>query len=107
VALRYVESWLRGTGAAALDNLMEDAATAEIARSQLWQWIQQGTVTSEGTAVTRPWVEELLRDVLGATPRSPRDRFDDAAAILREVALGEDFPAFLTLSGYSRYLVAS
>lgn len=107
VALRYVESWLRGVGAAALDNLMEDAATAEIARSQLWQWIQQGTVTQDGTSVTRAWVEGLLGEALRAAPRTSGDRFDDAAMILREVALGEDYPAFLTLTGYSRYLVES
>lgn len=107
VALRYVESWLRGVGAAALDNLMEDAATAEIARSQLWQWIQQGTVTQDGTSVTRAWVEGLLGEALRAAPRTSGDRVDDAAMILREVALGEDYPAFLTLTGYSRYLVES
>src|SRR5690606_17572426 len=64
IALRYLESWLRGVGAAAIDDLMEDAATAEISRSQLWQWIRQGTVTSEGTRVTGALVEGLLADEL-------------------------------------------
>ncbi len=61
IALRYIESWLRGVGAAAIDDLMEDAATAEISRSQLWQWMHQRVVTTEGTAVTRELVEAAAR----------------------------------------------
>ncbi|MCL3860663.1 malate synthase A [Actinotalea sp. K2] len=105
VAVRYLESWLRGTGAAAIDNLMEDAATAEISRSQIWQWIHQGTVTAQGTTITAAHVEQVLREVLASTARHEGDRFDDAAAVFREVALGEEFPTFLTLTAYSRYLV--
>ncbi|WP_250444693.1 malate synthase A [Actinotalea sp. C106] len=105
VALRYLESWLRGTGAAAIDNLMEDAATAEISRSQLWQWIHQGTVTEQGTTITAAHVEQVLREVLTTTERRNGDSFDDAAAVLHEVALGEEFPTFLTLTAYSRHLV--
>jgi malate synthase len=105
IAVRYIESWLRGVGAAAIDNLMEDAATAEISRSQLWQWIRRGVVTAEGTQLTRESVEVTLGDVLGELPRRDGDRFDDAAEIVREVALADDFPAFLTISAYSRYLV--
>jgi malate synthase len=82
VAIRYIEAWLRGLGAVALDNLMEDAATAEISRSQVWQWIHQDRSTDDGTAITR----------------------EDAAEVFREVALGQDFPAFLTLPAYAKYL---
>lgn len=105
VALRYLESWLRGTGAVAIDNLMEDAATAEISRSQLWQWIHQEVGTVEGTRVTRGYVARVLADVLAALPRSPGDRFDDAAGVLRQVALEDDFPTFLTLVAYPQHLV--
>jgi malate synthase len=105
VAIRYIEAWLRGLGAVAIDNLMEDAATAEISRSQIWQWIQQDRETAEGTAITREYVEELIGEVLDAAPRFDGDRFDDAADVFREVALREDFPAFLTQGAYSRFLV--
>lgn len=107
VALRYLESWLRGTGAAAIDHLMEDAATAEISRSQLWQWIHHEVVTTDGTRVTRGYVEWVLGDVLARLPRHEGDRYDDAADVLRQVALGEDFPTFLTLCAYSQHLVDS
>jgi malate synthase len=105
IALRYIESWLRGVGAAAIDNLMEDAATAEISRSQLWQWMHQRAVTAEGTAITHARVAAELEGVLATIDRAPGDRFDDAAAVFREVTLEEDFPTFLTLSAYSSYLV--
>jgi malate synthase len=105
IAVRYLESWLRGVGAAAIDNLMEDAATAEISRSQLWQWIHRGVTTEEGIRVTHAYVESLLDSLLDEIPRAEGNRFDEAAAAFREVTLREDFPTFLTISAYSRYLV--
>jgi malate synthase len=105
VAVRYVESWLRGIGAVAIDDLMEDAATAEISRSQVWQWIHQGVVTQEGTQITRDLIESMLEDLLGALPRTAEDRYDDAAEVFREVALRDEYPTFLTLPAYARYLV--
>ncbi|MFM9598130.1 malate synthase A, partial [Streptomyces scabiei] len=57
VAIRYIEAWLRGLGAVAIDDLMEDAATAEISRSQIWQWIHQDRSTADGTRITREYVE--------------------------------------------------
>lgn len=105
VAIRYLEAWLRGLGAVAIDNLMEDAATAEISRSQVWQWIHQDRATEDGTPITRGYIEGLIGQVLDEADRGPGDRFDDAAEIFREVALGNDFPAFLTLPAYSRFLV--
>ena len=105
IAVRYIESWLRGVGAAAIDNLMEDAATAEISRSQLWQWIHRGVATTEGIRVTHAYVESLLERLLEELPHTDGNRFDDAAAIFREVTLRDDFPTFLTISAYSRYLV--
>ena len=105
VAIRYIEAWLRGLGAVALDNLMEDAATAEISRSQIWQWIHQDRATDDGTAITVAYVEGLIAEVLAEVPRSDGDRFDDAAEVFREVALREEFPAFLTTGAYARHLV--
>jgi len=104
VAIRYIEAWLRGLGAVAIDNLMEDAATAEISRSQIWQWIHQDRSTEEGTPITRDYVEGLITQVLDEVERSEGDRFDDAATIFRDVALGQEFPAFLTLPAYARFL---
>ncbi|WP_159807007.1 malate synthase A [Cellulomonas citrea] len=105
IGVRYLEAWLRGSGAVALDNLMEDAATAEISRSQIWQWIHQQVVTAEGTPVDAQSVEQVLETVLAELPRFDGDRFDDAASLFREVALGEDFPTFLTVPAYTQFLV--
>jgi len=107
IGVRYIESWLRGVGAAAIDNLMEDVATAEISRSQLWQWMHQRVVTAEGTLITRDLVESELEGVLATVERSPGDRFDDASAVFRSVTLEEQFPTFLTITAYARYLVES
>ena len=105
VAIRYLEAWLRGQGAVAIDDLMEDAATAEISRSQVWQWIHQDLSTTEGDRITVDYIEGLIAEVLGTADRRDGDRFDDAAEVFREVALGRDFPAFLTLPAYTRFLV--
>jgi malate synthase len=106
VGVRYLEAWLRGIGAVAIDHLMEDAATAEISRSQVWQWVHQEVVTAEGTRIDAAQVEKVLADVLGALPRTDGDRFDDAADLFRQVALAEDFPTFLTVPAYTQFLVA-
>lgn len=105
IALRYIEAWLRGIGAVALDGLMEDAATAEISRSQLWQWAAQRVVTADGTLVTREWIERILIEELDRLGGAAGNRFEDAAAIFRDVTLEDDFPAFLTIPAYTRYLV--
>ncbi|MFA5607787.1 MAG: malate synthase A [Leucobacter sp.] len=105
VAIRYIEAWLRGQGAVAIDNLMEDAATAEISRSQIWQWVQQDQRTSEGRQITREWVAELVDEAIAGFDRTEGDRYDDAAQVFTDVALGNDFPAFLTVPAYSRYLI--
>ncbi|NKX52586.1 malate synthase A, partial [Arthrobacter deserti] len=104
VGIQYIESWLRGHGAAALNNLMEDAATAEISRSQIWQWIHAQAVTDHGEIVSGHWVHELLEEEFARMPRFDGDRFDEARTIFEEVALGEEFPDFLTLPAYLRFL---
>jgi malate synthase len=108
VGLRYLESWLRGIGAAAIDNLMEDVATAEIARSQVWQWVHQGVELADGTRVTPDLAREVMRDVLdriandlGATAFAP-GRWGDAEQLLERVALSPDFVEFLTFPAYDR-----
>ena len=105
ITVRYLEAWLRGTGAVALDNLMEDAATAEISRSQLWQWIHQDTVTAEGEQISRQLVERLLREVLAELPTPEGHKLAEAEDVFREVTLQEVFPTFLTVPAYTRYLV--
>jgi malate synthase len=104
VALQYLESWLRGSGAVGINNLMEDTATAEIARAQLWQWLRHGArLDDTGEAMT----PELYRDVRSAEMRVLFDakqgtaRYDDAAALLDELVFGDSFAEFLTIPGSS------
>jgi malate synthase len=106
VAIQYIESWLRGVGAAALYNLMEDAATAEISRSQVWQWLKRGVTIEAGTVLTRDLVvryerEELekIRQALGEATYA-QGRFEEATRLFEEVALSTDFAEFLTLPAY-------
>ncbi len=100
VALQYLASWLRGTGAVAIFNLMEDAATAEICRSQIWQWVNNGMRLSDGTEVTRELVREVVTEELGKL--GDADGFDEARRLFEEVALAEEFVDFLTLPAYER-----
>jgi len=101
VALRYMEAWLRGQGAVAIHNLMEDAATAEISRSQLWQWLRNNAALSEGGTMTERVYRETRDRVLGELRREGRAgaRWDDAGALLDNLVLGE-FQEFLTQTGY-------
>jgi malate synthase len=99
VGIRYLESWLRGVGAAAIDNLMEDAATAEISRAQVWQWIRHGAVTADGARVTRESVMSIADEETGRS-RFPGSRIDDARALFERVALSHDFAEFLTIPAY-------
>ncbi len=91
VGLQYLESWLGGVGAAAINNLMEDAATAEISRAQVWQWVRHGKVERER-------VRELEESELAGFP--PEGRWDEARSVFERVALEEDFVEFLTLPAY-------
>ncbi len=106
VGIQYLASWLRGTGAAAINNLMEDAATAEIARSQVWQWVHHRGKLSDGPEITAELVrriedEELakVREAVGADLYA-QGRYDEAKRLFEQVALSDDFVEFLTLPAY-------
>ncbi len=106
VAIQYIASWLRGTGAAAIYNLMEDVATAEISRSQIWQWVHSGSSTIEGDRITAAYIHNIaddetdrLRAELGQEIYEGA-RFDEARNLFTDVALADDFPDFLTLPAY-------
>jgi malate synthase len=91
VGIQYLAAWLRGSGAVAIFNLMEDAATSEISRSQVWQWLRHGRVE-------RAQVERLLEEETAKLG----DGYDEARALFEQVALGEEFVEFLTLPAYER-----
>ena len=104
-ALLYVEAWLRGVGAVAIDNLMEDAATAEISRAQLWQWVRHRVALPDGRAVDHALVERLLaeeRTRIEAQGLPGGNRLPEAAVLLTTVALSTEFPLFLTIPAYER-----
>ncbi len=105
VGLQYLTSWLGGNGAVAIFNLMEDAATAEISRSQVWQWMHNNVRLDDGQQVTRDLVERIIaeesatiREAYGAAFDAPR--FEQAAALFSAVALADDYADFLTLPAY-------
>jgi malate synthase len=107
VALQYLAAWLGGTGAVAIFNLMEDAATAEISRSQIWQWIRNDVILDDGPLVTKDVVERMIDEELVKISELARDSFDaarygQAVALFTEVALADSFAEFLTLPAYER-----
>jgi malate synthase len=102
VALQYLEAWLRGSGAVAINNMMEDTATAEIARAQLWQWIHHASVMDGGKPVTLDGVRNILAAEHAALSRSSPGRWDEAAEILGDLIAAREFPEFLTLAAYGR-----
>jgi malate synthase len=106
VGLQYLASWLTGNGAAAINNLMEDAATAEISRSQIWQWIHNGVRLPSGSPVTVELVSRLEDEELAALRARIGEqawaagRYDEARKLFERVALSDDFPDFLTTVAY-------
>jgi malate synthase len=102
VGVQYIEAWLRGRGAVPLYNLMEDAATAEISRTQIWQWLAQKAPLDDGRIVTPELFAQLFDDEmkpLGARPELTK--LGEAAAIFRELTLAKDCAEFLTLPAYA------
>jgi len=107
VALQYLASWLAGSGAVGIFNLMEDAATAEISRSQVWQWIHNDVPLDDGRIVSREMVERLIDEELSKIRAASGDSFDaerygQAVALFSEVALADDYADFLTIPAYER-----
>jgi malate synthase len=101
VALAYLDSWLRGVGAAAIDNLMEDAATAEISRSQLWLWITQDVALDDGTAFDQARYASIRDEELARLGGAGEGRLADAVDLLDRLVLDNDFSDFLTLRAYA------
>jgi malate synthase len=107
VALQYLATWLGGNGAVAIFNLMEDAATAEISRSQIWQWIHNDVVLDDGPLVTKDVVERMIDEELVKIRELAGENFDparygQAVALFTEVALADSFAEFLTIPAYAR-----
>lgn len=108
VGILYIESWLRGNGAAALYNLMEDAATAEISRTQVWQWMKHSAKLNDGRTVTEELYNELvpqemdkIKEYVGEEAFS-NGRFDEARELFDQLVKNDDFVEFLTLPAYDR-----
>jgi malate synthase len=106
VGIQYLEAWLDGQGAVPIYNLMEDAATAEISRTQIWQWLEHRAALDDGRTVTRPLVAQLIaeefvriREEVGPA-RFDRGRFPEARALFEQVATSEELQEFLTLPAY-------
>jgi malate synthase len=107
VGIQYLESWLRGSGAVGINNLMEDAATAEISRSQVWQWLHNGVRLAGGETVTRELVERLVDEEMQKIAEArggnlSGGRWDDARSLFTTMALADEYADFLTLPAYER-----
>jgi malate synthase len=108
VGFQYISFWLGGRGAAAINNMMEDAATAEIARTQIWQWIHHGAQLDDGRTITRELVTQLLDEETGKIHDAVGDevwgrgRPQDTREVLEDAALHDELPEFLTTGAYAR-----
>ena len=106
VGIQYLESWLRGNGCVPIYNLMEDAATAEISRTQVWQWIRHGARLADGRPIDGGLVSKTIaqqldkiRGLIG-TARFDAGSFELASKLFEKVSVSDDFPEFLTLPAY-------
>src|SRR3954469_15605575 len=107
VGIQYLEAWLRGNGAVGINNLMEDAATAQISRSQVWQWLNNGVKLADGQEVTHELVERIVGEEMDSIRESRGDafssgRWDEARDLFVETWLADEYPDFLTLPAYAR-----
>jgi malate synthase len=106
VGVQYVEAWLRGRGAVPIYNLMEDAATAEISRAQIWQWLKYGAELENGITVTPRFFEQALTEEMErvkaevGTQAYAEGRFPEAIDLFRKLSLAPDFADFLTIPAY-------
>lgn len=109
VGILYIASWLRGVGAAAIHNLMEDAATAEISRAQVWQWIHHSVRTQEGRLVDRAYVELILEDEISKIKATVgeegfvSDQYAEAETLFRDLIFQKEFSEFLTTGAYTHF----
>jgi len=99
VGVQYIAAWLSGRGAVPLYNLMEDAATAEICRTQLWQWLKFAAPLDDGRTLTRPLFDALLAEEMAALPHG--ERLDEAQSLFEALVLADDCAEFLTLPAYA------
>jgi malate synthase len=110
VAIGYIAAWLRGQGAVPLHNMMEDAATAEISRAQLWQWRHHGVSLDDGTKVTAALINGEIRNQLAVWKENVGDNFfeagkyKEAATILSDLVTARDLPDFLTTPCYRKFM---
>ena len=106
VGLRYLASWLDGRGCVPINGLMEDAATSEICRAQIWQWVGHGAHLDDGREVTPGLVIQVISAEASRLSASEEDgeRVRDAEHIFRALAVSKDLPEFLTLPAYDRLL---
>lgn len=104
VALQYLESWVNGTGAAAIHNLMEDAATAEIARAQIWQWIKNKAKLADGRVIDQALYKQLRSEELTSLGGMQTGRLRAAVELLDALILTEKFEDFLTIPAYEYLL---
>ena len=110
VAIGYIAAWLRGLGAVPLHNMMEDAATAEISRAQLWQWRHHGVALDNGTKVTAALINAEIQNQLGVWKSEVGDNFfetgkyREAATVLSDLVMAQDLPDFLTTPCYRRFM---
>ncbi len=103
VGVQYLEAWLRGHGAVPLFNLMEDAATSEISRAQVWQWIRhRDGRLSDGRKVTKELFRSVLGEELAKVKRFAGDKFDAARELFDQITTDDEFAEFLTLPGYEK-----
>jgi malate synthase len=106
VGVQYIEAWLRGRGAVPLYNLMEDAATAEISRAQVWQWVRYGVTLEDGATATPALFERLLDEEMARIRGEVGDdaftggRFGEARTLFHDLSLAPTFEEFLTLPAY-------
>ena len=106
VAVQYIEAWISGNGCVPIYGLMEDAATAEISRTSIWQWIRHGKSLSNGEKVTKALFEEMLDEELQVIQQELGDqkfqhgRFREAADLMRRITTQDELIEFLTVPGY-------
>ncbi len=106
VAIQYLAAWLSGNGCVPIDNLMEDAATAEIGRTQLWQWVKQAAQLENGEKITQEWLDGLFGEemalLISAAPGEASQAITDATKLLQQMTSNSELDEFLTLPAYEQ-----